>query len=150
MNSNCEEIADAVKFWQLCFEMNSLTHHYCSRTSQRRQSLHLVAAEWAARWSHLQIQGYINNTTLLASSRRFTCTEETLPALGVVVEGSAVVGALVVALGSAALDVGHLGDVGVGEGQVVTRLVYILTVGRHWQISSVKNIFVQSISQIGT
>ena len=85
-------------------------------------------------------------SSTLHSSRRFTCAEETLPSLGVVVEGPAVVGALVVALGPAALDVGHLGDVGVGEGQVVPRHVDILAVGRHCQVSSVNTIFVQSIS----
>ena len=76
----------------------------------------------------------------------FTSTEEALPPLGVVVEGPAVVGVLVVALGPAALDVRHLGDVGVGEGQVVPRHVDVLAVGRHCvKISSVKTIFVQSI-----
>ena len=44
----------------------------------------------------------------------------------------AVVCRLGVALRPAALQVVHVGDVGVGEGQVGPRLVDVLTVGRHY------------------
>ena len=110
-----QAIGDAVKFEQLSFRMSSLTHHYCSRISLRRQSLHPVAAGWAEKWSHLNEKIHLIIIKPLLSSS-FTCTEEALPPLGVVVEGPAVVRVLVVALSSAALNVRHLRDVGVSEG----------------------------------
>ena len=56
--------------------------------------------------------------------------EEALLPVGVVVEGPTVVPVLPVALVPARLDVGHVGEVGVGEGEVVAGHVDVLAVGR--------------------
>ena len=61
-----------------------------------------------------------------------TWREEALLPVRVVVEGPAVVPVLPVALVPAGLDVGHVGQVGVGEGEVVAGHVDVLAVGWHW------------------
>ena len=62
-----------------------------------------------------------------------TWREEALLPVRVVVEGPAVVPVLPVALVPAALDVGNVGEVGVGEGEIVARHVDVLAVGWHWE-----------------